>query len=104
MGLVEGVQCAIRVASDAGDGVLFPPIDANAQRQLDAAVRARMISNPPPRTPPVHVVVYDVEAPAARKRWPRTTSSAVAVAVGAALGQWRAISCGVAAGRRQGKR
>ena len=56
----------MRVSSEVGDGVLFPPVSDAAQDMLHRAVQCKAVP-PPGRDPPVpqHVVVVAIDAPTA---------------------------------------
>ncbi|KAH8076831.1 hypothetical protein JL721_859 [Aureococcus anophagefferens] len=81
IGLADEKECAVRVSSEVGDGVLFPPVSDAAQDMLHRAVQCKAVP-PPGRDPPVpqHVVVVAIDAPTAKKRpWaPRVLGFATA--------------------------
>ena len=81
IGLADEKECAVRVSSEVGDGVLFPPVSEAAQDMLHRAVQCKAVP-PPGRDPPVpqHVVVVAIDAPTAKKRpWaPRVLGFATA--------------------------
>ena len=72
VGLADETECCVRVSSDAGDGVLFPPPPEDALANMHAAVAAKRIPAPPKAKPvPQNVVVVDVAAaPTKRKPLP----------------------------------
>ena len=67
-GLVENVQFTIRVPPEGGDGVVFPPEGEDALRYLAEAIGQKALPPQPDVAMPPHVVTWDIDAPAAKRR------------------------------------
>jgi len=83
-GLIPEIEGLIRVPSDQGDGVLFPPSDS-LHLTLNPTL-LKTLGGPPPILPTKcnHLIIFDVDATAAKARSWRASVAAFATAARAA--------------------